>query len=339
MRGSRRKIRPQKGTGRARLGDKKSPMLRGGGKAHGPRPRDFTTGLQRKVYDLAWRTALSYRFRRGELIIVDNALELESPSPSLLRLVFDRNKWGQRYGQSLLVTLQERPLLARAMDEAPKEGWTAPWHQVDIKDMLKQGRVVIEKPALKNILLSHQEDLVASKFPPKLARSLEPVELQSAIGWPEFRKLEVLAAEGAQSEELKATLFERVANRRLELSAALDPAQAIEQQVAAYHLLSEARRIQGDLLESHPDLEFENDPVADDALRAKALMKRIEIHKLNEQMSQYLMDRCTVEGNIEGADQHEEDVKFFQEEAEALQQEVDELLGLYENESSNDSPS
>src|SRR5438874_8149445 len=47
--GSGRKIRPQKGSGRARLGDKKSPMLRGGGVAFGPHPRDFSTGLQRKV--------------------------------------------------------------------------------------------------------------------------------------------------------------------------------------------------------------------------------------------------------------------------------------------------
>lgn len=63
--GSGRKIRPQKGTGRARLGDKKSPMLRGGGVAFGPKPRDMSTKLPRKIYDLAWRTALSYRYRRG----------------------------------------------------------------------------------------------------------------------------------------------------------------------------------------------------------------------------------------------------------------------------------
>ena len=63
--GSNRKIRPQKGTGSARLGDKKSPMLKGGGVAFGPKPRDFATGLNRRVYDLAWRIALSYRYRTG----------------------------------------------------------------------------------------------------------------------------------------------------------------------------------------------------------------------------------------------------------------------------------
>lgn len=336
--GSRRKVRPQKGSGRARLGDKKSPMLRGGGKAHGPGPRDFSTGLQRKVYDIAWRTALSYRFRKGELIIVDNALELETPSTSLLRWVFDRNKWGQRYGRTILVTLQDRPLLAKAMADTPKEGWTAPWDEVDVKDMLTLGRVVIERPALKNILLSHQNDLVTTKFPPKLSKRLEPVELQAALGWSEFRQLESMAAEEEQPEELKASLFERVGNRRLEQAAALPSDQAIELQVSAYELLSEARRIQGELLESHPDLEYEDD--LDDALRVKAVMKRIEILKLNQQMCQYNADKCLVQKDTEGAERWEEDLQEEQEQAEMLQQEVDELLGINEtSERSSETPS
>ena len=78
--GSGKKVRPQKGTGRARLGDKKSPMLRGGGAAFGPKPRDFSTDLPRKIYDLAWRTALSHRYHRGELIVVDKLHILEEES-------------------------------------------------------------------------------------------------------------------------------------------------------------------------------------------------------------------------------------------------------------------
>lgn len=73
VRGSGRKLYRQKGTGRARVGDKNSPLRRGGGVSHGPKPRDFSTDLNRKVYDRAWRTALSYRYRRGELVVVDGA--------------------------------------------------------------------------------------------------------------------------------------------------------------------------------------------------------------------------------------------------------------------------
>jgi large subunit ribosomal protein L4 len=57
-------------------------MLRGGGAAFGPKPRDFSTELPRKIYDLAWRTALSYRYSRGELIVVDR-LHILDEEPEL----------------------------------------------------------------------------------------------------------------------------------------------------------------------------------------------------------------------------------------------------------------
>ncbi|TVY57022.1 54S ribosomal protein yml6, partial [Lachnellula suecica] len=78
--GSHAKIRPQKGSGRARLGTKQSPMLKGGGKSFGPHPRDFSTELPRKMYDLAWRTALSWRYRKGDLIVCEDGMEIEQPT-------------------------------------------------------------------------------------------------------------------------------------------------------------------------------------------------------------------------------------------------------------------
>lgn len=70
VRGSGRKIRPQKGTGRARLGDGQSPMLRGGGVAFGPKPRDFSTKLNRKVIEMGMRVALSAKFKEQRLGVV-----------------------------------------------------------------------------------------------------------------------------------------------------------------------------------------------------------------------------------------------------------------------------
>ncbi|KAG8806482.1 54S ribosomal protein, mitochondrial [Serendipita sp. 399] len=67
---SGRKIRPQKGTGRARLGDRGSPMLRGGGRAFGPKPRDFSTELPRKIRQMGLRVALSSKLRDRRLIVV-----------------------------------------------------------------------------------------------------------------------------------------------------------------------------------------------------------------------------------------------------------------------------
>jgi large subunit ribosomal protein L4 len=56
--GSTRKIKRQKGTGTARAGDIKNPMFRGGGRAFGPKPRDYSFKLNKKVKRLARKSAL-----------------------------------------------------------------------------------------------------------------------------------------------------------------------------------------------------------------------------------------------------------------------------------------
>jgi len=61
----------QKGTGRARAGTRKSPLWRGGGVAFGPKPRDYSYKLPKKVRRLALRMALSARFSEGNLVVVD----------------------------------------------------------------------------------------------------------------------------------------------------------------------------------------------------------------------------------------------------------------------------
>lgn len=246
IRGSAKKIRPQKGSGRARLGDKKSPMLRGGGVAFGPHPRDFSTDLPKKVYDLAWRTALSYRFRKGELIIVDNAMEIESPSPRLLGDIFKHHEKLRGKGRSLLVTLEERPLLQDALIEMDRAEQTLTWQEVDVKNLLELSRVIIERDALRNILLSHQEDLTHVALPPwhkSLVRSSPPSELEAVIGWQEFRDLQLL--EEQERDEARPVAFESVASQRYELAETLP--QGLQRNSltrSAYELLADAKELQ-----------------------------------------------------------------------------------------------
>lgn len=135
--GSGRKIRPQKGTGSARLGDKKSPMLRGGGVAHGPVPRDFSTGLPRKVYDLAWRTALSYRYKKNELLIFEGELEIQEPDAGLLSTIIAKHKWGNSQGRSLFITAEQRPNLEAAMKELEADARVLTKDEVDVKDLVR----------------------------------------------------------------------------------------------------------------------------------------------------------------------------------------------------------
>ncbi len=75
--GSTRKLYPQKHTGRARRGDIRSPILKGGGIVFGPHPRDYRTGLNKKVRILALRSALSDKAKSGKLVVVEQ-MELES---------------------------------------------------------------------------------------------------------------------------------------------------------------------------------------------------------------------------------------------------------------------
>ena len=70
--GSTRKLIRQKGGGGARRGDIKSPLLRGGGRVFGPRPRDYWFKLNKKVKALARRSALSYKALENAIVVVED---------------------------------------------------------------------------------------------------------------------------------------------------------------------------------------------------------------------------------------------------------------------------
>jgi large subunit ribosomal protein L4 len=70
--GSTRKLGRQKGGGGARHGDINSPLLRGGGRVFGPRPRDYRFKLNKKVKQLARRSALTYKAQENAIIVVED---------------------------------------------------------------------------------------------------------------------------------------------------------------------------------------------------------------------------------------------------------------------------
>ncbi|KAK3703457.1 54S ribosomal protein yml6, mitochondrial [Vermiconidia calcicola] len=182
--GSGRKIRPQKGTGSARLGDKKSPMLKGGGVAFGPKPRDFSTRLQRAVYDLAWRTALSYRYARGELIVLEGQPSIpeeihQDSRERWMRDLLRHHRMGHADGRTLFVTryrsdslweslrgqkvygVGQRKVKDTVGDSRDARALTV--EEVDVKDLLELGRVVVERGALERMLRGHESDLTPTQ--------------------------------------------------------------------------------------------------------------------------------------------------------------------------------
>ncbi len=76
--GSTRKIKKQKGTGTARAGSIKSPVFRGGGTVFGPRPRSYDFKLNKKVKQLARKSALTYKAKGNEILIMED-FNMEAP--------------------------------------------------------------------------------------------------------------------------------------------------------------------------------------------------------------------------------------------------------------------
>jgi large subunit ribosomal protein L4 len=72
IQGSTKKIKRQKGTGTARAGSIKSPLFRGGGRVFGPHPRDYSFKLNKKVKRLARLSALSYKAKENEIVVLED---------------------------------------------------------------------------------------------------------------------------------------------------------------------------------------------------------------------------------------------------------------------------
>lgn len=118
------------------------------------------------MYDLAFRTALSLRWRRGELVVVEKAeIEVErgpmwgALCEKVLREVFGQLGWGNEGGRSLVVTGERREGLFTGLEACGEEGRADVWGGVDVKDLLGMGRVVVEREALERMLRSHRSDL------------------------------------------------------------------------------------------------------------------------------------------------------------------------------------
>ena len=79
IKGSRRKLRKQKGSGAARVGDIKNPIFRGGGRIFGPRPRNYEFKLNKKVKNIARKSALSQKAKNKNIIVLED-FSMESPS-------------------------------------------------------------------------------------------------------------------------------------------------------------------------------------------------------------------------------------------------------------------
>ncbi|KAF5375085.1 hypothetical protein D9758_000340 [Tetrapyrgos nigripes] len=144
VRGSGRKIRRQKGSGKARLGDAQSPMLRGGGVAFGPKPRDFSTKLPRKVIQMGMRVALSAKVKEQRFGVL---MKMDWPNGKTKFLAQKIQALGLK--QTLFITGEEQiPVgLERAIRNIPLVDVTTS-HRVNVYELLKWRRIILDAKAV-----------------------------------------------------------------------------------------------------------------------------------------------------------------------------------------------
>ena len=145
VRGSSRKLFRQKGTGRARRGNIKSPLLRGGGSTFGPDPRSYAYRLPKKVRKLALKMALSCKLKDQQLLVLDQ-LDLEAAKTRAFVEIIDTLK----IDNALIVTAQKDKNLELSSRNVPNikilrsEG-------LNVYDILKYHNLVLLEPAINDI--------------------------------------------------------------------------------------------------------------------------------------------------------------------------------------------
>jgi large subunit ribosomal protein L4 len=148
VRGGGRKPFRQKGTGRARAGSTRSPLTRGGGVMFGPKPRDYSTKMNRKERRLALRTA--FIGRTADLIIVEDfAINLTQPKTKELCQALER--WGVTVGTKILIITdrKEENIVLSARNIQKLQLIAA--DQLNMFDILNSEKIVATRSAIAKI--------------------------------------------------------------------------------------------------------------------------------------------------------------------------------------------
>ena len=148
VRGGGRKPWRQKGTGRARAGSIRSPLWRGGGVIFGPKPRDYSTKMNRKERRLALRTAFSSRVE--DMIVVENfGTELERPKTKEVIAALER--WGIASEEKVLLILKEVSDNVNLSTRNIAKVKLIKATNLNVADVLHANKIVVSKDALSQI--------------------------------------------------------------------------------------------------------------------------------------------------------------------------------------------
>ncbi|MCB9263061.1 MAG: 50S ribosomal protein L4 [Flavobacteriales bacterium] len=150
---STKKLKRQKGTGTARAGSAKSGVMIGGGRMHGPRPRTYGFKLNKKLKDVARRSALSYKAKDNQIIVLD---QLSFGSPSTKECVAVLNKL-KVMGRFLLVTSDVDKNVYLSARNIPNAE-VLPCSDINTYSILKAKNVIFTEDAVNKLSQNFNEN-------------------------------------------------------------------------------------------------------------------------------------------------------------------------------------
>ena len=147
VRGGGRKPWRQKGTGRARVGSRRSPLWRGGGTIFGPHPRDYSFTMPRKQRRLAIKCVLTDKVKSGNLIVLD---DLNFDAPKTKKFVEFQKVFGVDACKSLFITKELIDNVVRSSNNL-QNAKTISAIQLNVFDILNSDKLFITKDAAEKI--------------------------------------------------------------------------------------------------------------------------------------------------------------------------------------------
>lgn len=136
----------QKGTGRARQGSNRSPLMRGGGTVFGPQPRDYSYRLPKKVKWLALSSALTAKLNDGEVVVVDSLSVSEAKTKIVKGLLAGLGL----KGNVLMIIPEKNTDLELAVRNIPKVH-VARVGELNVSSVLNHEKLLIAKDAIKRM--------------------------------------------------------------------------------------------------------------------------------------------------------------------------------------------
>ena len=137
----------QKGTGNARRGDKKSPVMVGGGTIFGPKPRDYSYTLPKKVKRLAMKSLLSLSVQEERLVVVEDFTSQNGKTKEVAEILKNFVEDGKR---TALIMKNDDVMLRRAAKNIPYLHVLA-YDKLSAKELLYARKVVMLETAAKNL--------------------------------------------------------------------------------------------------------------------------------------------------------------------------------------------